>query len=24
MDLPKESYTFQYGYSTNNLSDYII
>ena len=24
MDLPQESYTFQYGYSTNNLSDYII
>ena len=24
MDLPKESYTFQYGYSTNNLSEYII
>jgi hypothetical protein len=24
MDLPEESYTFQYGYSTNNLSDYII
>jgi mannosyltransferase OCH1-like enzyme len=24
MELPKESYTFQYGYSTNNLSDYII
>lgn len=24
MDLPIESYTFQYGYSTNNLSEYII
>jgi mannosyltransferase OCH1-like enzyme len=24
IDLPKESYTFQYGYSTNNLSEYII
>jgi mannosyltransferase OCH1-like enzyme len=24
MDLPKESYTFQYGYTSNNLSDYII
>jgi mannosyltransferase OCH1-like enzyme len=24
MDLPQESYTFQYGYSTNNLSEYII
>ena len=24
IDLPKESYTFQYGYSTNNLSEYIL
>ena len=24
IDLPIESYTFQYGYSTNNLSEYII
>jgi len=24
IELPKESYTFQYGYSTNNLSEYLI
>ena len=24
IELPQESYTFQYGYSTNNLSEYII
>jgi hypothetical protein len=24
MELPKESYTFQYGYTSNNLSDHII
>jgi hypothetical protein len=24
IELPKESYTFQYGYTTNNLSTHIL